>query len=460
MADTMKKRKKRKKYSTGLVLIVLSLIIVVLGAVLIFLNKMQNKSKKNEPVIPIGGTHTFEASDKLPELKYSDLLKGPEDVIKNAKIDASSVISNKVGKYDVSIECDNKTFFVQVEIVDTKAPAVELHYTTYKALTRQEIRASSLIKNVSDNTGCVKGIIEEKDFSKASEKLKESIRYDVAGTYLAYVVVVDEGKNYTTVPVNVIVEEASHVDYLNSGAKEIIDANTDLSQYSSEYVPYGYGSEVDKNNRPGGCNWYHNKWGQFAVDFIQPLSKYVFLTFDEGYENGNTPAILDTLKEKNARAVFFVTLSFVKSNPDLVKRMIDEGHVIGNHTATHPDGMSKLTVEEQINEIKLVHDYMLENYNYEMYLFRFPTGAFSDQSLAIVQSLGYRSVFWSFAHRDWDVNNQPDVEESLKKALDTAHGGEIFLLHGISTTDTAMLPALIDGLREKGFEIGYYARTS
>ena len=94
-----------------------------------------------------------------------------------------------------------------------------------------------------------------------------------------------------------------------------------------------------------------------------------------------------------------------------------------------------------------------------MYLFRFPQGQFSEQSLAIVQSLGYRAVFWSFAHNDWDVNNQPDVKEALDNALLKAHAGAIYLLHGISTTDAKMLPDLIDGLRDAGYKIGYYYKV-
>ena len=247
---------------------------------------------------------------------------------------------------------------------------------------------------------------------------------------------------------------------MNSGSSVTIAAGSDFSEFSTKEVPFGPGSNrSEETNRPTGINWYVTNYGNYAADFIQPMEgNYIYLTFDEGYEYGNTPAILDALKEKDAKAVFFVTLPFVKENPDLVQRMIDEGHVVGNHTVTHPL-MNTCDVDKQHREIQQLHDYVLENFGYEMYLFRFPQGQFSEQSLAIVQSLGYRAVFWSFAHNDWDVNNQPDVKESLDNALLKAHAGAIYLLHGISTTDTKMLPDLIDGLRDAGYKIGYYYKV-
>ncbi|MFR9189581.1 MAG: polysaccharide deacetylase family protein [Anaerotruncus massiliensis (ex Togo et al. 2019)] len=125
-----------------------------------------------------------------------------------------------------------------------------------------------------------------------------------------------------------------------------------------------------------------------------------YLTFDEGYENGYTPQILDVLKEKNVSAVFFVTLPFVKSSPDLVRRMIDEGHVVGNHTSHHWNPTQK-SLDDAYADIKELHDYMLENFDYEMTLYRPPEGAFSEQTLAMVQQTGYTTVLWSFAS-DWD----------------------------------------------------------
>lgn len=285
-----------------------------------------------------------------------------------------------------------------------------------------------------------------------------AVDFNTAGTYTAGISVKDGCGNETTASISIVVQDMSQT--MNPGPTATVDG--DFSQYSTEYVPFGFGSDRDpETNRPTGLQWYINHYGQYAVDFMQPESNYIFLTFDEGYEYGYTPQILDTLKEKNVKAVFFVTLPYAKENPELVQRMIDEGHVVGNHSATHPnDGLSTLSVEQQLSEVQLVHDYVLENFDYEMYLFRFPTGAFSEQSLAIVQSLGYRSVFWSFAHRDWYTDDQPDVAESLQNALDKAHGGAIYLLHAVSSTNTEMLGDFIDGCRAKGFEFGYYGKTN
>lgn len=228
----------------------------------------------------------------------------------------------------------------------------------------------------------------------------------------------------------------------------------DFANYSTEKVPYGFGAEVDADNRPDGCTWYSNKFGNYKALFIMPKSSNIYLTFDEGYEYGFSGEILDVLKEKNVKAVFFVTLPYARDNPELVKRMIDEGHIVGNHTTTHPSGgLQQYDAQKQIDDIDQVTQYVKEHYGYSMNLFRFPEGSFSEQSLAIVNALGYMPVFWSFAYKDWDVNNQPDVSESLTNALNKAHGGAIYLLHAESETNTKMLPDLIDGLRAKGYSL-------
>jgi peptidoglycan-N-acetylmuramic acid deacetylase len=238
-----------------------------------------------------------------------------------------------------------------------------------------------------------------------------------------------------------------------------------LDGLSTESKGWGQGGNVDDNNVPVGCTMYQNQYGYLGADFVRTDSDAVFLTFDEGYEypeanspTGNTAKILDTLKEKNVKAVFFITLPYAKSNPDLVKRMIEEGHVVGNHSVNHPsNGLPSLaTVEDQQNELIGVHDYVLENYNYTMDLFRYPTGAFSEQSLAIVHNLGYKSVFWSFAYKDWITDAQPDKTEALKTMKEKLHPGAIYLLHAVSTTNTEVLGDFIDAIKAAGYDIERY----
>lgn len=238
-----------------------------------------------------------------------------------------------------------------------------------------------------------------------------------------------------------------------------------LDGLDTESKGWGPGGNVDENNVPVGATMYQDKYGYLGADFVRTDSDAIFLTFDEGYEypeanssSGNTAQILDILKEKNVKAVFFVTLPYAKTNPDLIKRMIDEGHIIGNHSVTHPsNGLPSLaTVEDQQNEVTGVHDYLLENYNYTMNLFRYPTGAFSEQSLAIVHNLGYKSVFWSFAYKDWLTDAQPDTTEALQNMVDKLHPGAIYLLHAVSTTNVEVLGDFIDAVKEQGYEIQPY----
>ena len=183
----------------------------------------------------------------------------------------------------------------------------------------------------------------------------------------------------------------------------------------------------------------------------------IYLTFDEGYENGYTAKILDVLKEKECPAVFFVTMPYVRQQPDLIKRMIDEGHIVGNHSVNHPSaGLPSQSKWEQEQELLVLHDYVKTQFGYEMKLFRYPAGVFSEQSLAIVQNLGYTSVFWSFAYKDWDISAQPVEAESLKKLTDRLHPGAIYLLHAVSSTNANILGAFIDEARNQGYEFAAY----
>lgn len=232
----------------------------------------------------------------------------------------------------------------------------------------------------------------------------------------------------------------------------------DIYSLSNESVTWGVGVHTYDDNRPVSPVQLQEKYGEkYAVEFIKEDEKNIYLTFDEGYENGYTGQILDVLKEKKVKAVFFITMPYAKEEPELIKRMIDEGHVVGAHSVTHPsDGMPSLSVEEQINEYKELEKYVEENFGYKMYLFRPPTGAFSEQSLAVAQSCGYRSIMWSFAYRDYYVDDQMPVAEALENAVGKLHNGAIYLLHAVSKTNADMLGEFIDRTQAAGYTFKEY----
>ncbi len=233
-----------------------------------------------------------------------------------------------------------------------------------------------------------------------------------------------------------------------------------LATVSNAPTNFGFSTtQRDEFNRPNGCTYYHNLYNKYNADFYKENINTIYLTFDEGYEFGLTPTILDTLKEKNVKAVFFVTMPFAKKEPGLISRMINEGHVVGSHSVTHPaNGMPNLTIDQQINEMVQLHNYIYDNYGYEMYLFRYPAGIFSEQSLSIIQGLGYRSVFWSFAHKDWITAEQPPEDVALDRVVSQLHNGAIYLLHAVSQTNTNILGRFIDEAHARGFTFGYYSR--
>lgn len=225
-----------------------------------------------------------------------------------------------------------------------------------------------------------------------------------------------------------------------------------LDGLDTTVVNWGLGKNVDGQNRPIDAVQAQEKYGAYNGVFLGEDDKSIYLTFDEGYEYGCTESILDTLKEKDVKAVFFVTEPYAKAEPELVQRMIDEGHVIGNHSVTHPSaGLPSQSIEQQQEEVMGNHRYIEENFGYDMYLFRYPAGKFSEQTLAIVNNCGYKSVLWSFAYMDYDVNNQPDEKESLAKMTDKLHPGAVYLLHAESKTNAAVLGDFIDAARNEGY---------
>ncbi len=248
--------------------------------------------------------------------------------------------------------------------------------------------------------------------------------------------------------------------YLNNlRALEAMGADfVEIANLSPENVPWGPGVQFDATGKPVACVGLQEKYGKYNADFLRSGDEYqgkVYLTFDEGYENGYTGAILDTLKEKGVSAVFFVTLPYAQSQPELVRRMIDEGHVVGNHSARHKN-FTQLTLEEAYAEVADNHNYVQDNFDYSMYLWRFPEGAFSEQSVALLQKMGYRSVFWSFAYKDWDPAAQMETGAAFAKITGSLHDGEIFLLHAVSATNAAVLGDVIDYVRGQGYEFEKY----
>ncbi len=183
--------------------------------------------------------------------------------------------------------------------------------------------------------------------------------------------------------------------------------------------------------------------------------KKVYLTFDCGYENGNTEPILDALKKHNVSATFFVVGHYLESAPDLVKRMIEEGHTVGNHTYHHPD-MSKISDKEsfqkEMDDVKTLFN-QVTGEELSMY-YRPPQGKYSTTNLQMAKEMGYSTFFWSLAYVDWNVDDQPSHEEAMEKLTKRIHPGAIVLLHSTSKTNGEILDELLTKWEEMGYSFG------
>ena len=185
-----------------------------------------------------------------------------------------------------------------------------------------------------------------------------------------------------------------------------------------------------------------------------PEKKVIYLTFDEGYENGYTESILDVLKKHKVPAAFFVVKPYIKSNPQIVKRMVSEGHLVCNHSSHHPSMASVLDKDKFKLEFQEVEEAYKELTGEEMpKFFRPPMGKYSDLSLKYTTDLGYKTVFWSFAYRDWIPEEQPSHEYAMNKIISKTHNGAVILLHAVSKTNAEILDQLITTWKEDGYKI-------
>lgn len=179
--------------------------------------------------------------------------------------------------------------------------------------------------------------------------------------------------------------------------------------------------------------------------------KLVYLTFDLGYEAGYTPKILEVLKQNEVKATFFITAHYVNTQPDLVKQMIDEGHIVGNHTVNHKS-MPSCSLDTIKKEVMDLHSAIYEKFGYEMKFIRPPKGEYSERTVAYTNTLGYTSVMWSFGYDDWDEKKQGREEYGKKKILDNVHNGEIMLLHATSKDNANILEDVIKEIKNMGYE--------
>ena len=218
-----------------------------------------------------------------------------------------------------------------------------------------------------------------------------------------------------------------------------------------------WGLSFQTDGEPPIANASMEELAKFNAYYAQNTTeKVLYLTFDAGFENGNTPIILDALKKHSAPATFFVVGTYIESNPDLIKRMEKEGHIVGNHTYHHPD-MTKLSslsaFEKELKDVENAYNNVTGKEMTKFY--RPPQGKYNENNLQMAKELGYHTFFWSLAYVDWQENNQPTKEEAFDKLLTRVHPGAIVLLHSTSKTNGEIL----DELRTKWEEMGYQFKS-
>lgn len=258
-------------------------------------------------------------------------------------------------------------------------------------------------------------------------------------------------KRYYIISLIVVLVFTVSIISLNKEKSTITTSATTIDNLSSKKIEWG----IKRNN-----NHEQPDLGSTNKKIIEQAkgiamgnkeSKKVYLTFDEGYEAGYTEKILEVLKQNDVKACFFITAHYANTSSDLVQKMINDGHIIGNHTVNHKS-MPSLTLEQIKNEVMTLHTTIYEKFGYEMKYIRPPKGEYSEKSVAYCNTLGYTHVMWSFAYDDWDENKQGREDYAKKKILDNIHNGAVILLHGNSKDNTNILDYCIKEIKNMGYQ--------
>lgn len=283
----------------------------------------------------------------------------------------------------------------------------------------------------------------ETDIRTTTEQSQEDLNNNISTTNSK----VFYGENTGTDKTYTGLESLQTVEFVVSDPGNTRGLSTEKISHSFGVAKNETAHEISQNSQK---YFSDNNFNAITLDTVTE-EKVVYLTFDVGYDNGYTGMILDTLKEKNVTAAFFCTVDEMKSDPQSIARMINEGHIVGNHTNTHPS-MDELTRTQMMEEIKGFDDYIRTNFGYSAMYFRFPKGEYSDSALDLVGSLGYTSVFWSLAYSDWDTSNQKGAQYALDTVISRIHPGAVILLHAVSSDNAEALGDIIDEIRNMGYE--------
>ncbi|AYD41441.1 delta-lactam-biosynthetic de-N-acetylase [Clostridium fermenticellae] len=245
-----------------------------------------------------------------------------------------------------------------------------------------------------------------------------------------------------------IVESKIHFPFLK---KLDIFSNSHYDLDTREHEWYSYREKGDIFPKsPKETTKFLNKYPCYYLG--DTSSKNLYLTFDEGYENGYTGNILDILKKHNIKAAFFVVKPYITSNPDLIKRMANEGHLVCNHSSHHHSMASFKNQEDFNKELSEVEKSFEEVTGKKMpKYFRPPMGKYSELSLAYTKDYNYKTIFWSLAYDDWRTNHQPSAGDAKEKIFSRVHNGSIILLHAVSKTNIQILDSVLSALEKEGY---------
>lgn len=243
--------------------------------------------------------------------------------------------------------------------------------------------------------------------------------------------------------------------FLTSISGKTADSKTkDNAAETAASASINWGLSFQEEGQPPAGNASKEELAKYDAYFIgDEGSKDIYLTFDAGYENGYMEEILDVLKEKKVPAAFFVVGTYINDNPELIRRMASEGHIVGNHTMSHPDMAAISGREDFEKELLGVEEAYKEVTGTAMSkCYRPPRGVFSFDNLKMAQELGYKTYFWSLAYVDWNQDSQPSCEEALNTLTKRSHDGMVILLHSTSKTNCKILGQMIDKWKEMGYE--------